>query len=254
MNVKEGEYLLAVNGREVHGRDEIFSFFQETAGKAVQLKVGSDPSAKGARNVTVVPIADERSLRLHAWMEANRRKVRAAAVGATSPTTRSRNGTTNGAAASDTSAMTVRVLAEVGPALARPGAQQPGEVRVGADLVVEHRAVVRVEHGVAARERSRPASRHAVAVAAAAELAELDADREPGLEPVGARASEPGDERGEPAGGAHRAAGREADGRGEEQARTGPGCLRSPAPWPRHGRPERRGRPPSWTRLRPVAH
>ena len=75
VNVKEGEYLLAVNGREVHGRDEIFSFFQETAGKAVQLKVGPDASGKGARNVTVVPIASERSLRLHAWMEANRRKV-----------------------------------------------------------------------------------------------------------------------------------------------------------------------------------
>jgi len=75
VNVKEGEYLLAVNGRELHGSDEIYSFFQETAGKSVQLKVGPDPSGKGARNVTVVPIANERSLRLRAWMDANRRKV-----------------------------------------------------------------------------------------------------------------------------------------------------------------------------------
>ena len=75
VNVREGEYLLAVNGRELHGSDEIYSFFQETAGKSVQLKVGPDPSGKGARNVTVVPIANERSLRLRAWMDANRRKV-----------------------------------------------------------------------------------------------------------------------------------------------------------------------------------
>jgi tricorn protease len=75
VNVREGEYLLAVNGRKVEGTDEIFSFFQETAGKAVVIKVGPDPTGKDARDVTVVPIADETSLRQRAWMEANRRKV-----------------------------------------------------------------------------------------------------------------------------------------------------------------------------------
>ena len=75
VNVHEGEYLLAVNGRELSGSDEIFSFFQETAGKAIQLKVGPDAGGKGARSVTVVPIANERSLRLRAWMEENRHKV-----------------------------------------------------------------------------------------------------------------------------------------------------------------------------------
>jgi tricorn protease len=75
VNVKEGEYLLAVNGRELHGSDELFAFFLETAGKAVQLKVGPDPTGAGARAVTVVPIANERSLRLRAWMEGNRQQV-----------------------------------------------------------------------------------------------------------------------------------------------------------------------------------
>jgi len=75
VNVKEGEYLLAVDGREVKGSDEIYSFFMERAGKAVQLKVGSDPSGKDARTVTVVPIGGERSLRQREWIESNRRKV-----------------------------------------------------------------------------------------------------------------------------------------------------------------------------------
>jgi tricorn protease len=75
VNVKEGEYLLAVNGRELHGTDEIFSFFQETAGKSIQLKVGADPEGKNARAVSVVPIATEQTLRLRAWMDANRAKV-----------------------------------------------------------------------------------------------------------------------------------------------------------------------------------
>ncbi len=75
VNVREGEYLLAVNGRELRGSDEIYSFFQETAGKSIQLKVGSDANGKDARNVSVVPIPNERSLRQRAWMDANRRKV-----------------------------------------------------------------------------------------------------------------------------------------------------------------------------------
>ena len=61
VNVHQGEYLLAVDGREVHGSDEIYSFFIDRAGKAIQLKVGPDPSGKDARVVTVVPIGSERS-------------------------------------------------------------------------------------------------------------------------------------------------------------------------------------------------
>jgi len=75
VNVREGEYLLAVDGRELRGADEIYSFFLEGAGKEVQLKVGADPGGKDARTVTVVPIANERSLRLRDWMESNRKKV-----------------------------------------------------------------------------------------------------------------------------------------------------------------------------------
>jgi tricorn protease len=75
VNVREGEYLLAVDGREVRGSDEIYSFFLDRAGKAVQLKVAADASGKDARVVTVVPIGNDRNLRLRDWMETNRRKV-----------------------------------------------------------------------------------------------------------------------------------------------------------------------------------
>jgi len=75
VNVKTGEYLLAVNGREVHGSDEVYSFFQETAGKQVVLKVGPDPAGASAREVTVVPVDDEFQLRNLDWIESNRRKV-----------------------------------------------------------------------------------------------------------------------------------------------------------------------------------
>ncbi|MGD0224511.1 MAG: PDZ domain-containing protein [Terriglobia bacterium] len=75
VDVKEGEYLLAVNGREVHGTDEIYSFFLETADQQTVLKVGPKPDGSGSREVTVVPVDNEEGLRNLAWIESNRRKV-----------------------------------------------------------------------------------------------------------------------------------------------------------------------------------
>jgi len=75
VNVKAGEYILAVNGRELRASDDIYSFFEQTAGKQVQLKVGPNPDDKGAREVTVVPVESEDTLRHLAWIEGNRRKV-----------------------------------------------------------------------------------------------------------------------------------------------------------------------------------
>jgi tricorn protease len=75
VNVKAGEYILAVNGRELRSSENIYSFFEETAGKQVVLKVGPNPDEKDAREVTVVPIDTEDRLRRLAWIEGNRRKV-----------------------------------------------------------------------------------------------------------------------------------------------------------------------------------
>jgi tricorn protease len=75
VNVVAGEYLLAVNGRELRASDNIYSFFEETAGKQVVLKVGPDPDGKGSREVKVVPLDGEDGLRNLAWIEDNRRKV-----------------------------------------------------------------------------------------------------------------------------------------------------------------------------------
>lgn len=75
VNVAEGEYLLAVNGRDVTGSSNIYSYFEMTADKSVVLRVGPDPSGKDSREVTVVPVANELGLRKSAWIESNRRKV-----------------------------------------------------------------------------------------------------------------------------------------------------------------------------------
>lgn len=75
VNVNQGDYLLAVNGREVRSTDNIYSFFQGIAGKQVVLKVGPNADGKDARITTVVPVASEGGLRNLAWIEDNRRKV-----------------------------------------------------------------------------------------------------------------------------------------------------------------------------------
>jgi tricorn protease len=75
VNVVAGEYLLAVNGRELRASDNIYSFFEGTAEKSVVLTIGPDPAGATAREVTVVPVRDEHKLRHLAWVEDNRRKV-----------------------------------------------------------------------------------------------------------------------------------------------------------------------------------
>ena len=75
VNVRAGEYLLAVRGRELRATDNIYQVFEGTAGKSVALRVGPNPDGTGSREVTVVPVASERGLRLLAWIEDNRRKV-----------------------------------------------------------------------------------------------------------------------------------------------------------------------------------
>jgi tricorn protease len=75
VNVLEGEYLLAVNGRELRGKQEIFELFAGTADRSTVLRVGPTADGKGARNVTVVPIENEANLRNRAWIEGNLRKT-----------------------------------------------------------------------------------------------------------------------------------------------------------------------------------
>lgn len=75
IDVKEGEYLLAVNGVPLTAAKNVYSLFDQTAGKQTVLLVNNKPDTAGAREVTVVPVQRENGLRTRAWIEGNRRKV-----------------------------------------------------------------------------------------------------------------------------------------------------------------------------------
>jgi tricorn protease len=76
-----GDYIIAVNGRPTNEMANIFEALVNTAGKQVKLKLNSAPVAKGSREVTVVPIADEHSLYYYDWVQGNIKKVRDATAG-----------------------------------------------------------------------------------------------------------------------------------------------------------------------------
>ena len=75
IDVKEGDYLLEVNGRPVTPPTNVYSVFEGTAGHQIAIRVNGAPTTEGSRVVTVVPVASEDGLRTRAWIEDNRRKV-----------------------------------------------------------------------------------------------------------------------------------------------------------------------------------
>jgi tricorn protease len=81
VNVKEGEYLLAVRGEDLRPPTNLHSRFQNTSGKLVEITVGPNPDGSGSRTVAVVPIANEGALRNRAWVEGNLKKVEQATGG-----------------------------------------------------------------------------------------------------------------------------------------------------------------------------
>jgi tricorn protease len=71
----EGDYLLAVNGRELTAADNPYQFLDGTADQQTALRLNTEPSDSGSWAVTVVPVRSEVALRQRAWVERNRRTV-----------------------------------------------------------------------------------------------------------------------------------------------------------------------------------
>jgi tricorn protease len=81
VTIKEGDYLVAVNGRPLRTPQNPYELFVNTVSENVTLTINSKASEEGAHTVQVKPIADENSLRELAWVKNNRKKVDAASNG-----------------------------------------------------------------------------------------------------------------------------------------------------------------------------
>ncbi|PRY90487.1 tricorn protease [Mongoliibacter ruber] len=75
LKIKEGDYLLEVEGKEIKEGENFYSYFENTANKQIRIRVNEKPQYEGSRVLTVVPVPNENSLRMIDWVEGNRRKV-----------------------------------------------------------------------------------------------------------------------------------------------------------------------------------
>ena len=81
VNIKEGDYIVAINGRALRAPQTPDELLTNMANEVVTLTVNSKPAADGVRKVVVKPIGDEFSLRELNMIETNRKKVDAASGG-----------------------------------------------------------------------------------------------------------------------------------------------------------------------------
>ena len=77
ISVKEGEYLISVNGEEVHYPENPYRYFENAVGEQVTIEVNDKPTPVGAREVTIEPFSfwSDLGLRYIDWVETNRLKV-----------------------------------------------------------------------------------------------------------------------------------------------------------------------------------
>ncbi len=69
VNIREGEFHLAVDGEELRHPDNPFRLLENKAGTQVVLRVSAEPSAQRAREVEVRPISSELNLRYLEWVQ-----------------------------------------------------------------------------------------------------------------------------------------------------------------------------------------
>lgn len=81
VNVSEGDFIVAVDGRSTAELTDIWEALVGKADKQVTLKVNGTASIQGARDAVVVPTQDERGLYYFAWVQNNIAKVTKASGG-----------------------------------------------------------------------------------------------------------------------------------------------------------------------------
>jgi tricorn protease len=81
IDVKQGDFLLAVNGRELRYPTDPDSLFINTLKGTVTITVADDATGKNRRDLTVKPVANELNLRMKAWIDHNREAVDKASNG-----------------------------------------------------------------------------------------------------------------------------------------------------------------------------
>jgi tricorn protease len=75
VNIRVGDYILAINGQDLTGAEDVYRLLRNAADNPVQLLVNDKPVTEGARNVSFRPVTDESKLIYLDWINRNRQRV-----------------------------------------------------------------------------------------------------------------------------------------------------------------------------------
>lgn len=81
VDVREGDFLVSINGASTREMPDLYAALVNTAGQPVTLGVNAEPKAEGARETTVIPTDNETSLYYLNWVLGNVRRVEEATGG-----------------------------------------------------------------------------------------------------------------------------------------------------------------------------
>ena len=81
LKVKEGDFVLAVNGVSIDVTKDPWAAFEGLADKTIELTINDKPSTEGAWNILVKTMSDETRLRNLEWIESKRKRVEEATDG-----------------------------------------------------------------------------------------------------------------------------------------------------------------------------
>lgn len=81
INLSEGDFLLALDGKNILATEDIYQYFENKADQVLSLTVGPNPDYRGARIVKILPVENEYDLRNRDWVEGNLERVTQASKG-----------------------------------------------------------------------------------------------------------------------------------------------------------------------------
>jgi len=81
IDVKEGDYILAIDGQDLTAKDNPYQFLRNKADRPVQLTVNSKPTMEGSHPISYRPITSETDLIYLDWVTRNREFVSKATDG-----------------------------------------------------------------------------------------------------------------------------------------------------------------------------
>lgn len=81
VDINEGDFIVAINGKSTKDVNDIYKMLVGTAGKKIELSINSKADINGAKKQIIVPIADESGLYYYNWVMDNTEKVAKATNG-----------------------------------------------------------------------------------------------------------------------------------------------------------------------------